>query len=283
MIGGVSNDVEVYGCHIEDAVTLGGIEPAYSSRNINIHDNLIRNQPYGVLVWPRTPSGTDKLCRNINVHSNTFSELTKGAIWAKVDESGFVADSLSITNNIIYNGDSASFGIRIEGWSKVKVESNQLYNFNVTGSLCMQILNSASNTVVGCIVNGCIFENALQCINISTDGVIVKNCSAINITFDFIVYPASNSFTNCRVSNNDVSVGRDFLRNFSYLSLRHVRSNSLQMPLSSITQLNGASVLARDRFYIQPPVPGSAEGFTCTTRGVVGTSAVLKNFGSIAS
>lgn len=280
VIGGVSNDVEITGCHIEGALTMGGIEPAYACRNVNIHHNFIRTQPYGVLVWVRTPNGTAKLSTNISINNNIFSEVSKGGVWVRCDETDFNAIAININDNLFHsNNADAAFAIRVGGWRGVLISGNTITDYNQVGSVGIVLDDFNGHPTGSVTINGNTFETIQQCIVFTTsiDGVVIKGNVARNVTYDFIVYPADNTMANCKVSDNDAVVFRDYLRNFSYMSARHVRNNSFKLPLASVSQLNGASVLAGDKFLLYPPVPGSAEGFVCTTSGVVGTNAVFKN------
>ncbi|MHA0184305.1 phage tailspike protein [Escherichia coli] len=286
VIGGVSNDVEITGCHIEGALTMGGIEPAYACRNVNIHHNFIRTQPYGVLVWVRKPDGTAKLSTNISINNNIFSEVSKGGVWVRCDETDFTARAININDNLFHsNNADAAFAIRVGGWSGVLISGNTITDYNQVGSVGI-ILDDFNGHPTGSVtIKGNTFETIQQCVIFTTsiDGVVIKGNVARNVAYDFIVYPAGNTMANCKVSDNDAAVIRDYLRNFSYMSARHVRNNSFKLPLASVSQLNGASVLAGDKFLLNPPIPGTAEGFVCTTGGIVGTSAVFKNLATIAS
>ena len=280
VIGGVSNDVEVTGCHIEGAVTMGGIEPAYACRNVNIHHNFIRTQPYGVLAWVRTPNGTAKLSTNISINNNIFSEVSKGGVWVRCDETDFTARAININNNLFHsNNADAAFAIRVGGWSGVLISGNTITDYNQVGSVGIMLDDFNGHPTGSVTIERNTFDTIQQCISFTTsiDGVVIKGNVARNVTYDFIVYPVGNTMANCKVSDNDATVIRDYLRNFSYMSARHVRNNSFKLPLTGVSQLNGASVLVGDKFLLYPPVPGSAEGFVCTTSGVVGTNAVFKN------
>lgn len=286
VIGGVSNDVEVTGCHIEGALTMGGIEPAYACRNVNIHHNFIRTQPYGVLVWVRTPNGTAKLSTNISINNNIFSEVSKGGVWVRCDETDFNARAININDNLFHsNNADAAFAIRVGGWSGVLISGNTITDYNQVGCVGIMLDDFNGHPTGSVTIEGNTFDTIQQCISFTTsiDGVVIKGNVARNVAYDFIVYPAGNTMANCKVSDNETVVGRDNLRNFSYMSARHVRNNNFKLPLASVSQLNGASVLAGDKFLLNPPIPGTAEGFVCTTGGIVGTSAVLKNLATIAS
>ncbi|HAI1342222.1 TPA: hypothetical protein HIT50_000962 [Escherichia coli] len=286
VIGGVSNDVEITGCHIEGALTMGGIEPAYACRNVNIHHNFIRTQPYGVLVWVRKPNGTAKLSTNISINNNIFSEVSKGGVWVRCDETDFTARAININDNLFHsNNADAAFAIRVGGWSGVLISGNTITDYNQVGCVGIMLDDFNGHPTGSVTIEGNTFETIQQCIIFATsiDGVVIKGNVARNVTYDFIVYPVDNTMANCKVSDNDAAVIRDYLRNFSYMSARHVRNNSFKLPLASVSQLNGASVLAGDKFLLNPPIPGTAEGFVCTTGGIVGTSAVLKNLATIAS
>lgn len=286
VIGGVSNDVEVTGCHIGGALTMGGIEPAYACRNVNIHHNFIRTQPYGVLAWVRTPNGTAKLSTNISINNNIFSEVSKGGVWVRCDETDFNARAININDNLFHsNNADAAFAIRVGGWSGVLISGNTITDYNQVGCVGIMLDDFNGHPTGSVTIEGNTFDTIQQCIRFTTsiDGVVIKGNVARNVAYDFIVYPAGNTMANCKVSDNDAAVIRDYLRNFSYMSARHVRNNSFKLPLASVSQLNGASVLAGDKFLLNPPIPGSAEGFVCTTGGVVGTNAVFKNLPAISS
>lgn len=162
---------------------------------------------------------------------------------------------------------------------RVLISGNTITDYNQVGSVGIMLDDFNGHPTGSVIIKGNTFDTIQQCISYATsiDGVVIKGNVARNVTYDFIVYPVGNTMANCKVSDNDATVIRDYLRNFSYMSARHVRNNSFKLPLESVSQLNGASVLVGDKFLLYPPVPGSAEGFVCTTGGVVGTNAVFKN------
>jgi hypothetical protein len=284
VIGGVSGNVDVSGNFCTNVALDGGIEVAYSSSRVNVHDNIITNCMFGIQAWMQPRGGLTSV-RNIKIYNNITQGITSTHIHIKNDQiaAPFAVYDVSIYDNTMYGGGvTGPTGINAQGVVGLKIYGNKYRDFSSTGSLGAIIQSDCA----GVDISAESFDNMQQCIRIDADGTVVKNCVARSVVYDFIVCPLSNTFSNLKVTDNTVSMGRDGVRYVSYLSYRFIKNNSFQVPLTSLSQLNGMTVGTGEYFYSTTPSSGGAQGWVSVGAGVIGSStggATMRTFGAIGT
>jgi hypothetical protein len=277
--GGISRDVEIAFNYVEYTALGGGIEYGYTASNSTIHHNSIRNCYVGIQVYMHT-TGTVSSAFDALVSDNIITGSTLHGIQVL---SGTVGDSFILRglrierNNINTAGVT---GILVQGGSTDTLLIDNVIT-DITSNIGVRVVAFDGYLEI----SGGYIARCSQGMLIEQDGVEINDVRMFNITYDAFLWPAGNSFKNQSIRGCYLrTIGRDFIRNFNYASYPLIKDfNNIKMPLSSFAQMNGATVVGGQIYYIDTATSGQAPGFYIIASGVVGVGAAARNLAAISS
>ncbi|WP_455424895.1 hypothetical protein [Dryocola sp. LX212] len=277
--GGNSQEVEIAFNFVEGVTNGGAYELGYTASDARVHHNSSRNCKIAFQLYQHTTGGVST-ASDVTVCDNNFKSSSLHAIHVNcgVTGDGFFIRNVRIERNNI--NTAGTTGILIEKGSTDTLLIDNVIT-DVTGNFAIQV-----TSFLGYLeIHGGFLTRCNQGIYMQQDGMDVNGVRIFNMTYDAIAWPIGNAFTSQSIRNCYIrTIGRDFIRNFNYASYPTIKDfNNIKMPLTGVAQMNGATVVAGQVYFIDTAASGQAPGFYVIGSGVVGSGALTRNMAALSS